>query len=40
MGKVLSILGYIVFSTLMLLFEDKLTRYTVEEVLVEKGLTK
>jgi hypothetical protein len=40
MGKVWSILGYIVFSALMLLFEDKLTRYTVEEVLAEKGLTK
>lgn len=38
MGKVISILGYIVFSALMLMFEDKLTRYTVEEILSEKGL--
>ena len=40
MGKLFNVLGYIMFSALMLFFEDRLTRYTVEEVLVEKGLIK
>lgn len=37
-SKLFDIIGYIVFSAVMLLFEDRLTRYTVEEVLTEKGL--
>ena len=40
MGKLFNVLGYIMFSALMLFFEDRLTRYTVEEILVEKGLIK
>ena len=38
MNKFFAAIGYVLFSALMLFFEDKITRFTVEEILEERGL--